>query len=439
MNKRIIHHACLILFAFAWPALAQFGESSFVVPLEDEAIQYDKIPPNDPVTALLSRIDQGKAKLTSDKETGFLRSLLKELSVPESSQMLVFSKTSAQLRRISPSNPRAIYFNDDVYVGYVRGSDMLEISAVDPKQGAMFYTAIPDDQGVLQFKRDGQCLQCHASPRTAGVPGHIVRSLYADDNGFPLLQAGSSNIDHRSSIESRWGGWYVTGTHKPHHHMGNLLAEDEKYPEKSDLSKGSNITDLSRFFDQRGYLSGHSDIVALMVLEHQTRLHNLLTLVNYEARTALRYQQVLNEMTKDSPDRMLDSTKRRFNSATEALLRYMLFVEEAPLKGVIVGTSTFTADFAKQGPRDRQGRSLRDFDLKTRIFRYPLSYLIYSQSFDQIPDQLREHILRRLWEILTGRDKSEAFATIKQEDRKVILEILRETKKNLPDYWVKNE
>ncbi len=425
----------MIILCCAMPAFAQFGESSFVVPLEDEAIQYDRIPPNDPVTALLSRIEKGQAKLTRDDETGFLRSLLKELNVSESSQMLVFSKTSAQLRRISPTNPRAIYFNDDVYVGYVRGSGMLEISAVDPRQGAMFYTAIPDENGVLKFARDGQCLQCHASPRTAGVPGHIVRSLFTDANGFPLLQAGSTNIDHRSTIESRWGGWYVTGTHKPHVHMGNLLVENENHPEKSDLAKGANLDDLSRFFDQRGYLNGHSDIVALMVLEHQARLHNLLTLVNYEGRTALRYQAVLNEMMKDPPDKMLDSTRRRFHNATEALLKYMLFVEEAPLKGRIKGTSTFAADFARLGPRDGRGRSLRDFDLKTRMFRHPLSYLIYSQSFDGIPAPLREEILRRLWEILTGRDKSEIFAAIKPEDRRAILEILRATKKNLPDYW----
>jgi len=425
----------LILLVSSSSALAQFGESSYVVPLEDDAIAYDKIPPSDAVTALLARIKQNNAKLTRDDDTGYLRSLLKELGVPESSQMLVFSKTSAQLRRITPTNPRALYFNDDVYVGYVRGSEMLEISAVDPKQGAMFYTAMPDEQGILQIQREGQCLQCHASPRTAGVPGHIVRSLYVDANGFPLLQAGSNNIDHRSTIESRWGGWYVTGTHKPHVHMGNLLAEDEKYPEKSDLSQGANITDLSKFFDARGYPSGHSDIVALMTLEHQTRLHNLLTLANYEARTALRYQQVLNEMTKDSPGRMLDSTKRRFNSATQAVLKYMLFVEEAPIKGEIKGTSTFAQDFAKQGPRDKQGRSLRDFDLKTRMFRYPLSYLIYSDAFDAIPDPLREQMLHRLWEVLTGQDKSEAFASIKAEDRQAILEILRATKKNLPAYW----
>lgn len=435
MKARTFLQTSLILFALTMPALAQFGESSFVVPLEDEAIQYDKIPPNDPVTALMARIEQGKAKLVHDQDTGFLRSLLKELNVPESSQMLVFSKTSAQLRRITPTNPRAVYFNDDVYVGYVRGSEMLEISAVDPKQGAMFYTAIPDEKGILKFNRDGQCLQCHASPRTAGVPGHIVRSLFTDTNGFPLLAAGSTNIDHRSTIESRWGGWYVTGTHKPHVHMGNLLVEDEDYPEKSDLSKGANLTDLSKFFDTRGYLSAHSDIVALMVMEHQTRLHNLLTLVNYEGRTALRYQAVLNEMMKDPPEKMLDSTRRRFRNASEALLKYMLFVEEAPLKGQIKGSSTFAADFAKLGPRDERGRSLRDFDLKTRMFRYPLSYLIYSQSFDEIPAPLREEILRWMWEILTGRDKSETFAMIKPEDRRAILEIVRATKKNLPDYW----
>lgn len=430
--------SAMVVLASCASLRAQFGESSFVVPLEDDAIQYDKITPNDPVTALVARIKEGKAKLTSNADTGFLRSLLRELDVPESSQMLVFSKTSAQLRRISPTNPRAIYFNDDVYVGYVRGSEMLEISAVDPKQGAMFYTAIPDKDGNLKFERDGQCLQCHASPRTAGVPGHIIRSLFADSNGFPLLQAGSSNIDHRSPIESRWGGWYVTGTHKPHAHMGNLLVKDEKYPEKSDLSVGSNVTDLSDFFKPKGYLSSHSDIVALMVLEHQARMHNLLTLVNYEARAALRYQAIFNEMSKDPPEKMLDSTRRRFKSASEALLKYMLFIEEAPIKGRITGTSTFAADFAKRGLRDERGRSLRDFDLTTRLFKYPCSYLIDSKAFEAIAPPMREAILRQLWEILTERDKSEMFASLKSQDRRAILEILRATKKDLPAYWAED-
>jgi hypothetical protein len=172
-----------------------------------------------------------------------------------------------------------------------------------------------------------------------------------------------------------------------------------------------------------------------MVVEHQARMHNLLTLVNYEARTALRYQQVLNEMMKEPADRMTDSTRRRFRSAAEALLKYLLFIEEAPIKGEIKGTTTFAADFVKPGPRDGRGRSLRDLDLKTRLFAHPCSYLIYSKSFDEIAAPMREYVLRWLWEILTERDKSETFKPLVSKDRRAILEVLRETKPNRPEYW----
>jgi hypothetical protein len=99
------------------------------------------------------------------------------------------------------------------------------------------------------------------------------------------------------------------------------------------------------------------------------------------------------------------------------------------------GVSGFSEVFASSGPRDRKGRSLRDLDLKTRLLRYPCSYLIYSEPFDQLPEVARERLYRRLWEVLTGRDNTAKFASLSAKDRKAILEILQDTKKGLPDYW----
>ena len=103
--------------------------------------------------------------------------------------------------------------------------------------------------------------------------------------------------------------------------------------------------------------------------------------------------------------------------------------------GVITSTPGFAKDFVRRGPRDAKGRSLRDFDLERRLFKYPCSYLIYSAAFDGMPADVREYVLRRLYEVLTGADRAPEFAHLSAADRKAILEILVATKPNLPDYW----
>jgi len=109
----------------------------------------------------------------------------------------------------------------------------------------------------------------------------------------------------------------------------------------------------------------------------------------------------------------------------------MFFVEEAPLAEPIEGVSSFTKTFPERGPRDSKGRSLRDFDLKTRLFRYPLSFAIYSPTFDALPDAARERFTKRIREVLTGVDRSAKFAKLTDQDRTAIVEILRETKPGL--------
>jgi hypothetical protein len=113
----------------------------------------------------------------------------------------------------------------------------------------------------------------------------------------------------------------------------------------------------------------------------------------------------------------------------------MLFVDETKLIDPIKGTSGFTEEFSKRGPADPQGRSLRQFDLKTRMFRYPLSYMIYSDAFDGMPDIVKERVYRRLYDILSGKDTNPKFANLSAADRKAIIQIVAATKKGLPDYW----
>jgi hypothetical protein len=408
---------------------------SYVLPPDDAAIGYQKLSGRDPIAKLDRKLDDGDAQLEYEPRNGFLRSVLKHLRVPESSQMLVFSKTSFQQHLIAPDRPRAIYFNDDVYIGWVQGGDVIEISAVDPVQGAVFYTLEQRKSGLPKFIRRDECVQCHASPKTLGVPGHLVRSVFPDRDGFPLLQGGSFNTDHASPLSERWGGWYVSGTHGDMRHMGNVVVADKEKPDVLDRDAGANRTSLKGLFNPSPYLRPTSDIVALMVLEHQVKMHNLLTRVSWEARMALSHQEAINRSLGEPIAHWGESTRRRIEGSAEVLLRYLLFTEEASLESPVSGVSGFADHFSRIGPTDPQGRSLRDFDLRRRIFKHPCSYLIYSHAFDSLPGPVLDVVYRRLWEILNAADPGKDFAMLSRTDRTAIRDILLATKKNLPEYW----
>jgi hypothetical protein len=403
---------------------------------DQEPIRYRDSQPDNRVSRLLSELEAGTKTLDHEEGRGYLRSLLAALEVPVSSQMLVFSKTSMQRDRIAPRTPRAIYFSDDVYVGFCQNGEVLELSAVDPQLGAVFYTLDQNsaERPTLRRQTDN-CLICHGSSQTKDIPGHVVRSVLTDTRGLPILSAGSYRIDHTSPLEKRWGGWYVTGTHGDQKHLGNLIVRGQPEPREIDNAAGFNVPDLAGRFDTSAYLSPHSDIVALMVLEHQTGAHNYLTRAAFLTRQAMHYQQALNRELGEPEGRVWDSTKSRITSACEPLVEYLLFSGEARLTAKLAGTTTFAAEFQQRGPRDRQGRSLRDLDLQTRLFKYPCSYLIYSPSFAALPAEAKEFVFRRLREVLTGQDQSEKFAHLKPEDRAAVLEILLDTLPDLPDDW----
>src|SRR5579883_272286 len=406
------------------------------VDLDREPINYSTAEPHNAVERLQERLDDGRTKLTYEEGTGYLRSLLRELKVPLSSQMLVFSKTSLQRQRINPRTPRAIYFGDDTYIGFCQKGDLMEVTAVDPQLGAVFYSLNQKKSDKPRFQRQtDNCLICHASSFNQGYPGHLARSVFADGMGLPILASGTYRIDHTSPMRQRWGGWYVSGTSGKQTHLGNLIVRGNPRPEDIDNSPNVNVTNLDRYFKTSPYLTPHSDIVALMVMEHQTEMHNRLTRANMQTRIALRDEAEFNKALGRPADYRSDSTLSRIKNAGEPVVRYMLFCEEAPLSDPLKGTSGFAEEFAKRGPRDGKRRSLRDFDLKRRLFAYPCSYLIYSEAFDALPAPAKDYVMRRLWEVLSGKDASKEFAHLSTADRQAILEILRETKPNLPDYW----
>jgi hypothetical protein len=404
------------LFLLATLVLAQDRlEDKFYVPLDDPAIRYTQ-PTSDPVARLEQRLESGQAKLDYSPAQGYLPSVLHELGINIDSQVLVFSKTSIQLPKISPRTPRALYFNDEVSVGFVQGGDVLELTSLDPKQGVILYTLDSEKTDRPQFSRRDDCLKCHQGPVTLGVPGVLISSVHPRTSGPGEGHGSAYMTDQRSPLDERWGGWYVTGTHGMQKHLGNNVnLVDPLQPGGAAGPDSQNVTSLDAYFNTSRYLAPTSDIVALLTLEHQTRMTNLMTRIGWDVR--------------------INSKDPNLNSEIEEMLAYMLFTDEAPLKSPVAGVSTFTKTFRERGPRDHQGRSLRDFDLKTRLFRYPLSYMIYSPAFDGMPAEVRDRIYQRLYDILTGKDQSKAFAPLSADARRAILEIVRDTKPNLPAYW----
>jgi hypothetical protein len=296
-------------------------------------------------------------------------------------------------------------------VGLVRGG-LLELTAIDPQRGAIFYVLAQKKTAQPELiRKNEECLKCHFTVNTMSVPGFLTRSVFANSAGEPILEAGSYLTDHRTPLSQRWGGWYVTGTYGTERHLGNGTAGGSPY--KIDTERGANVTDLKGRVNMALYPAPTSDVVALMVLNHQVQMHNLITRLGYEAR--------LN--------------RPELPATIESTVRYMLFADEPRLRDRVTGTAPFRAEFEARGPKDGQGRSLRQMDLERRLFRYPCSFLIYSDSFEALPAAAKEPLYRRLWEVLSGQDQSPAYQSLTAADRRAVLEILVETKPSLPEYF----
>lgn len=380
------------------------------------AIAYDSTPGTDPVARFAAQLKNGSATLTYNPDNGYLSSFLDAFHLARESQMLVFSQTSFQSTYINVKNPRAIYFNDSLAVAWIRGAPHIEIAAQDPRQGVEFYVIDQTNPRQPIIARDVTCLACHLTWDTLGVPGMITQSVQPlpDENsyviGFPT--------NHASPFAQRWGGWYVTGSDGRLPHMGNIPVTPEdkgklKVPDPHELASVDGL------FDPKGYQTPYSDVAALLVFNHQTYMTNLITRIGWEARAA---------GTTPSPE-----AQSRVTAAARDLVDYMLFIDEEPLPHPVSGASGFAAKFSAQGPFDSQGRGLHQLDLQHRTLKYPCSYMIYSEAFDALPAVAKQAVYRRLWEVLSGRETDKRYAHLTTADRDAILQILRETKKDLPD------
>jgi hypothetical protein len=395
----MLRGAILILVLAPW---AQGQKYASNLPVHHRAIHYGEQTPNDPVAQLQRRLDAGKTELEfTEGGPGYLPSVLKLLGITVDSQALVFSKTSFQAQKISPRNPRAIYFNDEVSIGFLRGQAM-EVASIDPRQGVVFYTLTGSRTERPRVVRAQSCLRCHQGAATAGVPGIFVGSVFPGPTGLPD-RTEAIITDHRTPFADRWGGWYVNAKCGQQADRSNAVAPDPAEPQVLASEGTRNILRLDRFFNSNGYLSPVSDIVALMTFEHQTQMVNLFTRLGWLVRIGADSNEV---------DAMVD-----------VVADYMLFKGEAPLTEPIEGVSSFSVTFPERGPRDRKGRSLREFDLGKRLFKYPLSYLIYSAQFDALPEGTRKRIYGRI------------FAGLAGETRRPVIEIVCDTKADVPASW----
>jgi hypothetical protein len=406
----------VIVFAAGLVVHAQ-RRDVFVQPRSHPAIAYDRGPVDNPVSRLNQRLEAGSATFAFDQTTGYLRPVLDALDIPVESQTLVFSQTSFQAPLINVKNPRAVYFNDTTAVGWVRGGHVIEVAVQDPRQGVIFYTVDQSNRERARFTRNDECLACHLSWETLGVPGMTVQSVQPlpDENAYVI----GFTTNHASPFTQRWGGWYVTGTHGKLAHMGNIpvMPQDKG---KLKLADPREIPSVEGLFELRGYQTPYSDVAALMVLDHQTYMTNLITRVGWEARLAA---------ASPSAD-----ASARVREAAQDLVDYMLFIDEPPLSHPVQGASGFAQKFSAQGPRDSKGRSLHELDLQRRLLRYPCSYMIYSAAFDALPPAAKDAVYSRLSRVLTGVESGPRYARLTGADRAAILDILRGTKKDLPEY-----
>jgi hypothetical protein len=417
MLRRLLKSHVLVA-ALGLMAHADFQGATHLVDLDHGGIRYGQEKSRGRVARLVEDVESGSRRLEWDDRFGWMPSLLRALEVSTNSQMLVFSKTSLQREHIHPHNPRAIYFNEDTYVGYIPGAPVMELSEVDGRLGGVFYTLDHKRTHRPQFKRVDNCIECHASARTMGVPGHLVRSFETDANGVVDLSTGTDSVDDRTPLSERWGGWYVTGTHGAMTHRGNRIGEDFARARK-DPSIGGNRLRLDDLFPGERYPSPGSDIVALMVFEHQAHLHNFIARLQYMATQHLSAYGHVDYL----------------NSPLETFVKALLFSGEAPLTSKVVGDPAFVKSFESAGRRDPKGRSLRTLDLGTRLFRTRCSFLVHSDAFTALPGPMKERIYRRLGEVLSAATPPEGYAHLDAAERTTIREILAATLADLPSGW----
>lgn len=410
----------ILILISSMPILAQDDS-----PYEQEypVMNYGSLALKDVVTELQAKLNSGEVGLQFDSQRGYLDAALEALDISITSQLLVFSRTSLQQQLISPQTPRAIYFNEEVYVAWVQGSGFLEIASMDPNLGPVFFTLSQSESESPQFNREFRsCLRCHDSLSLTGggTPRFMMSSNYTGIAGQLVSHEGSIMTTSRTPLSSRWGGWYVSGFHGEQRHLGNVFIQTAADIADENLARTGNREDLSGLTETKPYITPYSDIVALLVLEHQIEVQNKIARTNFYARTLLDENENLKE----------EEVARGIEVLAEELLHSLFMVGQPMLTDVIEGTSGFAEAFSGSGQKDEAGRSLWDLDLKRRLFKFPLSYQIYSSAYSGLPLQIKEIVATRIEEILSDNNSEDTYTHLSGDDKQAIREILFATNWN---------
>ncbi len=400
-----------VLIVLCW-VVTRAGAQTPAAAFGDAPHNYWTHEPQDAFSQLLKRLKSSSLSLDTHNEKAALASLLRELKVPVTSQLLVYSATSLQAGLIRPSNPRALYFSDEVYVGFVPGG-RFEVAAIDPQVGPVFQIVQLDRaSGRLQATRTDRCMNCHAGATSNRLPGFTAESVIVMPAGGSLEGFRREQVGHTIPLSERLGGWVVTGAHEHGDHLGNLIGENTPRGVKHVPNPPGKLFSWDR------YPVSTSDLFNHLVHEHQLAFHNFVTLGQYRTREALAAGK---GTLSDQDAAVLDDIARRF-------VRYILFQNEARLPpGGIKPDPAFARDFAAAAHRIKNGASLRDTDLRSRMFRYRCSYLIHTPSFAALPDEFKKRVLAGLGSALRERGSPPEFDYIPQDEKRAISTILRET------------
>ena len=409
----------LMILATGVGLFANEQEDLSFAELEAPEHDYWKRPLNDPFTLLKDDLEQGRLDLDVSNEKAYLESLLKALKIPASTQMVVYSTTSLQLSLISPRTPRAVYFNEDLYLGYVQGG-RIEIVSIDPELGGIFYIFdIPRNGNRPVAERSERCMKCHADEDTHEVPGLAIKSVIPGPTGGSLESYRRGLTGHEIPISDRFGGWHVTGADEVKPHWGNLTGRF--------TPEGIVTTPLlpGERFDWSVFPVATSDMLAHLLHEHQAGFVNRFTQAHYRLRTALA----------GGKGTLLPTDREKIHSLADELTRYLLFAGEAPLPAPIAGDSILKEDFLVNRRAERAGNSLKDFDLKTHMFRNRCSYMVYSPLFQNLPAGFKKLLYDRIGKALALSPSDPAFAYLPNPEKTLIRTILKETLSDLPADW----
>jgi len=377
-------------------------------------------PLGDRFTKLKTEVEAGRVVLDgAGGEIAFLTSVLRALEVPVTSQMLVFSTTSLQLRLITPANPRALYFNEDTYIGYIPGGK-LEVVSIDPALGAIFYILdIPRGAEPFRAERSNRCANCHVAEDSGYVPGLVVKSVLPGVRGGSLETFRKAQTGHAVPLKERFGGWYVTGVERLGPHLGNVFGQ---YVAGGELQKVP--LEPGTRFDFARYPVATTDVLPQLLHEHQVGFVNRAVAATYRTRELV------------AAGKATDTVLTELDGMARAFTRYLLFADEVPLvRGAVVGDAAYRNDFLRTRRADARGASLKDFDLQTRLFRYRCSYMIYSAAFTGLPPEMKQRVYRRVWQALNVARPDPEYAYLPTAEKQSIQAILRATLKDLPTGW----